>query len=124
MGGSLTLLAVGLAFLGVYGLFAYNVARRRGEIGLRMALGASRAHIAWRELREAVGLAIAGAALGTPLALAAVRILRHLLYDVSPHDPGMLGAAAAVLVLAAMVAAWVPARRAARVDPMEALRCE
>jgi predicted permease len=124
LGGSLTLLAVGLAFLGVYGLLAYDVTRRTGEIGLRMALGASRAHIAWRELREAVGLAVAGAALGVALALVAVRILRHLLYGVSPHDPGILGAAVAVLVVVAIVAAWVPARRAARVDPMEALRCE
>jgi predicted permease len=124
LGGSLTLLAVGLAFLGVYGLLAYNVTRRTGEIGLRMALGASPAQIARQELGEAVRLAFAGAALGVPLALVAVRILRHLLYGVSPQDPGVLGAAVAVLVLVAIVAAWVPARRAARVDPMEALRCE
>jgi len=124
LGGGMTLLAVGLAFLGVYGLLAYNVARRTGEIGLRLALGASPAQIARRELGEAVELAVAGAALGVPLALVAVRILRHLLYGVSPQDPGVLGAAVAVLVLVAIVAAWVPARRAARVDPMEALRCE
>jgi predicted permease len=124
LGGGLTLLALGLACLGIYGLLAYNVARRTGEIGVRMALGASPAHIARRELGEAVGLAVAGSALGVPLALAAVRILRHLLYGVSPHDPGIMGAAVAVLVLVAMVAAWIPARRAAKIDPMLALRYE
>ena len=124
LGGGLTLLALLLACLGIYGLLAYNVARRTGEIGVRMALGASPAHIARRELGEAMRLAFAGAAVGVPLALAAVRVLRHLLFGVSPHDPAILGSAVAVLVAVAVLAAWIPARRAARIDPLVALRQE
>lgn len=124
LGGTLAGLAVALSCLGIYGLMAYDVRRRTGEIGIRMALGAHRGDVARPILREAALLAVAGAALGLPIALAAVRIVRHLLYNVHPFDPLVLGAAAVLLVLMATLAAWLPARRAAQVEPMVALRHE
>jgi predicted permease len=124
LGGALGLLALLLSCLGIYGLIAHKVARRTREIGIRMALGASPGHIARRELGAAVRLAVAGAFFGVPLTLAAIRILRHLLFGVSPHDPIILVLAVAVLVLVSVLAAWLPARRAARVEPLVALRCE
>jgi len=122
--GSLAILAVLLSCIGLYGLMAYNVARRTGEIGIRMALGATRRNVAGPILREAVLLAAAGVAVGVPVALGLTRLIRSNLYGVAPSDPVTVICAVMVLFVVAILAAWIPARRAARVDPMVALRCE
>jgi predicted permease len=113
-----------LSAIGLYGLMAYNVARRTGEIGVRMALGATRADVAGPILGQALLLAGAGVAVGLPLALAATRLLRSQLFGVQPGDPLSLTLAAAGLVVTAAAAAWIPARRAQRVEPIQALRCD
>ncbi|PTY02847.1 hypothetical protein DB347_23170 [Opitutaceae bacterium EW11] len=120
----LAALALLLACVGLYGLMAYNVARRTGEIGVRMALGATRREIAWPVLREALWLALAGMAVGLPAALGLARLIRNQLYGVSASDPLTLVAGAALLVGIVCAAAWFPARRASRVDPLIALRSE
>ncbi|MCU0913818.1 MAG: ABC transporter permease [Planctomycetes bacterium] len=117
-------LAMLLSCLGLYGLMAYNVARRTSEIGIRMALGATARHVAGPILREALLLALVGLAVGLPAVFAAGRLIRSQLYGVGPHDPLALTAASVVLLAVALLAAWLPARRAARIDPMVALRCE
>jgi predicted permease len=126
----MTLLAVaaGMALLlsavGLYGVISYIVGQRRAEIGVRMALGARVGEVARLVVRQAVALAAAGVALGLAGALAGTRVLRSLLFEVSPTDPAVLGAVAALLIAIAALAAFAPARRAARVDPAEALRSE
>jgi predicted permease len=120
----LALLAVLLSYIGLFGLMAYNVARRTGEIGIRMALGAGPGDVARPIVREALLLAAAGLAAGVPVALALARIIRGALYGVQPYDPATIVGGAMILLLIAALAAWIPARRAARVDPMSALRCE
>ena len=122
--GALALLAVLLSCIGLYGLMAYNVARRTREFGVRMALGAQPRNIARPILREALLLAAGGLAVGVPAALALTRLIRGQLYGVSPTDPATLLAGAVLLLAVAALAAWLPARRAARVDPMTALRAE
>ena len=107
-------LALLLSCIGLYGLMAYHVARRTSEIALRMALGATRRHIAGPILNEALLLAVCGLA----------RLIRSQLYGVEPTDPLTLAFAATLLLAIAAGAAWVPARRAARVDPLRALREE
>ena len=124
LGVFLTLLVVTLGCIGIYSLMAHNVALRTGEIGIRMAIGARPQDVSRAILREAVLLAGTGAGIGVPLALVAVRIIRWLLYGVKPHDPAILGAAVIVLISVTVLAAWIPARRAARIDPMVALRYE
>jgi predicted permease len=124
LGVFFTLLVVGLGCIGIYSLMAHNVALRTGEIGIRMAIGARPQDVSRAILREAVLLAGMGAGIGVPLALMAVRIVRWQLYGVTPHDPVTLGAAVIMLTSVAVLAAWIPARRAARIDPMTALRCE
>ena len=106
------------------GLMAYHVTRRTAEIGIRMALGATRRQIAIPIVRETLLLAAIGVVIGTPLVFATTRLVRSSLFGVEPTDPLTLGGAAVLLLVVAVVAAWVPARRAARVDPMVALRCE
>lgn len=120
----LALLAVLLSCIGLYGVMAYNVARRKGEIGIRMALGAGPGDVAWPVLRSAMLMAAAGIALGIPVFLATVRIIRSTLFGIGPYDPVTLMGAVILLVTVAMLATWLPARRAAKVDPMEALRYE
>ena len=116
--------AVLLSAIGLYGLLAYGVAQRRTEIGLRMALGAERGRVQRMVLRESLRLAIFGLVAGVPLAVAGTRVLDSMLFGLAPRDPLTLaGAALSMLVLAA-VAGYLPARRAARVDPMVALRAE
>ena len=122
--GSLALLALFLSCVGLYGVTAYTVTCRTSEIGIRMALGATPWCVAYPILREAVLLAAAGVAVGAPAALATARIIRSQLYGVEPHDPLTLAVAAIVLLAVAAFAAWIPARRAAKVDPMAALRYE
>jgi predicted permease len=117
-------LAVLLACIGLYGLLAYNVARRTSEIGIRMALGAQRGDIAHPILREALLLAAAGLVVGVPAALALAQLIKNQLYGVAPTDPFSLTLGAVLLLAVAALAAWLPARRAARVDPMIALRAE
>jgi predicted permease len=118
------LLALLLAALGLYGLMAYGVSRRTRELGVRLALGAPRRQIVGLVLGDAARLVIAGSALGVPAAWAATRWVESLLFGVSPADPWTAGGAVAMLVVAACVAAYLPARRAARTDPVIALRHE
>jgi len=117
-------LALVLAGVGIYGVIGYSVAQRRREIGIRMALGASEAHVVGAVLREAAVLAAAGVAMGIVAAVAATRLLASLLFGVKPVDPLTFAAVAVVLTGVALAAAWIPARRAIAVDPMVALRHE
>jgi predicted permease len=116
------LLAFALASLGLYGVTAYGVSRRTHEIGVRMALGADQRRIVWDVLRGAVLQAAVGLAIGVPVAMYAARALTSQLYDVQVRDPWVFGIAAAALRVTAAVAAALPARRAAAVDPNKALR--
>jgi ABC-type antimicrobial peptide transport system permease subunit len=122
--GSLSLLAMLLSGIGLYGLMAYHVARRTSEIGIRQALGATRRQIAGPILHEALMLAGIGIAIGAPLTFALARSIRSSFYGVGPADPITFSGATILFLVVALVAAWVPARRAAKVDPMEALRYE
>jgi predicted permease len=117
-------LALLLACLGLYGLMAYAVARRAGEIGIRMALGARRDHILWLVLCETLWLTLAGIATGLPLALWAARYTQSLLFGIKSADPLTIAATIASLIGVAALAGYIPARRALHVDPMAALRCE
>jgi predicted permease len=117
-------LALVLAVVGLYGVVAYTVARRTREIGIRMALGARRGEVVSMILREGLIMTLAGVALGLLLALGIGRALSNMLYQVSPADPGAFTLAPAALVATALLACWVPARRAANVHPMTALRYE
>lgn len=118
------LLATLLAAVGLYGVVAYAVARRTVEIGVRMALGAARADIYRIVLKEVGILLLAGAAAGLPVALALGKVIESQLYGVKPHDPLLIAAAVAALATVALAAAFVPARRAASIDPVRALRGE
>jgi predicted permease len=118
------LLAVFLASIGIYGLMSYSVARRTSEIGIRMALGAGRMTVLSLILREILMMVAIGVAIGIPVALLGNRLASKLLYDLSPADPISLIAAVAILAGVAALAGYLPARRASRVDPMVALRCE
>jgi predicted permease len=122
--GGLALLGLALSCIGLYGIMAYNVARRTGEVGIRLALGARPWDVAWPILREALTLAVIGIAIGLPVALALVRVIRGFLYDIGPHDPFTMIGVAVLIITVATLAAWIPARRAARIDPMNALRYE
>jgi ABC-type antimicrobial peptide transport system permease subunit len=113
-----------LAAVGLYGVTAYTVAQRTNEIGIRMALGADRAKVVRYVLRGAFMRVVVGLALGIPLAIVAGRLISSQLYDVSFWDPLALGMAAGALALSALVAALIPARFAASISPMTALRTE
>jgi predicted permease len=113
-----------LSAIGLYGVMAASVRQRQSEIGLRLALGATAGDVRRLVLGEGLQLALAGASAGLALAFAATRVLRGLLFQTEPLDPVSLGAAALVLVAAALVATWLPACRATRVDPIEALRAQ
>jgi ABC-type antimicrobial peptide transport system permease subunit len=117
-------LALLLSMVGLYGVTSYSVARRKGEIGVRMALGASTGSILWLVLRDVAVLLAVGTALGACGALATGRLATSLLYGVKSNDPVQMFAAAAMLATAATLAACLPARRAARIDPMRVLREE
>ena len=122
LAGAFGLLAAVLATLGLYGVIAYMVARRRNEIGVRVALGADRGRIVRLVLREAVLLLVIGAVAGVGLALWAGRAASALLFGLKPTDPATFAAAIALLAGVALIASYGPARRAAKVEPMQALR--
>jgi predicted permease len=118
------LLAVFISCIGIYGLMSYVVTRRTNEIGIRMALGAERSHVRWMVMREILLLVALGVVIGVPAALAGNRLISNLLFGLQPADPVSLLAAVGVLFLVAVLAGYLPARRASLVDPMVALRCE
>jgi predicted permease len=118
------LLALLLTSIGIYGVVAYQVTRRTGEIGIRMALGAQRADVLWMVMRETLLVLAAGAALGLPAAVAAAQVLRSLLFGLAPSDPTTILWAVATLAAAGALAGFLPARRAASLSPMDALRHE
>jgi predicted permease len=114
-------LALLLACLGLYGTVSYGISRRVAELGLRMALGADRGMVLWMVLREALVLVLAGALIGAPLAFAAARSMRALLFNVGAADPISFALGAAILLAVAALAAYLPAYRASRIEPMAAL---
>lgn len=124
LSSAFALLATVLAMLGLYGVVAFGVARRTREIGIRMAMGANPAVIRGLVFKEVSLILLIGGALGVPGALALGRLARSQLYGVEANDPVVVGGAIAALILAATLAAWLPARRAARINPVEALRYE
>ena len=117
-------MALLLAATGIFGVISYSVSSRTNEIGIRVALGASQSAILAMISRETAALTLAGVAVGVPCALAASRLVAHMLFGVSGHDPATLAGVVGALVAVAALAAYVPARRALRVDPMDALRHE
>jgi predicted permease len=117
-------LALLLTCIGLYGILAYSVARRQAEIGLRVAVGASRGNVIWLILRETLWHVVAGAGVGVAAVLGTSRFVASFLYGVKPNDPWTLAFAVAALGAVTLGAAWMPARRAARLDPMVALRDE
>jgi ABC-type antimicrobial peptide transport system permease subunit len=130
LAGAIAALALALAFVGIYSLLAYSVARRTREIGIRMALGARRSHILWLVLREGAAIVAAGTLTGVLLALALTRALSGAVEALaettrtSVSDPRLLLGGPALLVALALMACYLPARRATRVDPITALRSE
>jgi predicted permease len=117
-------LALVLASIGLYGILSYTVASRTNEIGIRMALGARGRDVLWLILREALLLVIIGVVVGLPVIFAVTRLASSLLFGLTPTDPVSLLLAALLMLAVAMVAGYLPSRRATRVDPMVALRCE
>jgi len=124
LGGFFGLTAMSLACLGLYGTLSFTVAQRTREIGVRVALGAERLDVLSLVVGKGLKLAVIGSAIGLVCALAITRLVSRLLYGVSPLDPVTFASMPLLLVVVAMLASWIPARRAARVDPMEALRYE
>jgi predicted permease len=122
--GVMTMLAITLSCIGLYGLMAYNVARRVREMGIRLALGARPQDVAWPILREALILTAFGMVIGLPLALALTRLAHSAFFGIKSYDPLTVVGSIILLLGVAALSAWIPARRAAKVDPMEALRYE
>jgi ABC-type antimicrobial peptide transport system permease subunit len=122
--GGFAALALLLALVGLYGVIAYSVGQRTREIGVRMALGAETRRVYGMILKEAAWLSGIGIGAGLLLGAAASALLRDLLFGVGPWDPVIMAAIAAVLAVATLIASFVPARRAASVDPVEALRAD
>jgi predicted permease len=118
------IIAALLACVGIYGVMSYGVARRTNELGVRMALGADRADVLWMVLRESLGLAAIGVAIGIGLALACGSLVNSVLFGLQPSDPIAIGGATALMLGVALFAGWLPARRATQIDPMVALRHE
>jgi predicted lysophospholipase L1 biosynthesis ABC-type transport system permease subunit len=116
--------ALGLACLGLYGTISYAVKRRTAELGIRIALGADSVAVQWFIVREALLLVLVGGAVGLPFAFLAARAVGRLLYATGPSDLAAYGTATCLLVLVCTVAAYIPAWRASRLDPMVALRME
>ena len=118
------IVAVFLASIGINGLLSYSVARRTSEFGVRLALGARSHTLFWMILRESILLLALGLAIGVPIALSSTRILKSQLYELSPIDPTAISVAIAAVSVMTIAAAWLPARRATKIDPMRALRTE
>jgi ABC-type antimicrobial peptide transport system permease subunit len=113
-----------LACVGVYGVMAYSVAQQTSEIGIRMALGALPRQVLSKVLREATWVSLAGIVCGIGATLLLARLVKSLLYGLQPNDPIVLAASALLLALIGLAAGWIPARRAANIEPMQALRHE
>jgi ABC-type antimicrobial peptide transport system permease subunit len=113
-----------MACVGLYGTMAYAVTRRTSEIGIRMALGAAQRGIVWMVMREVLALAGVGLLIGSAAAWETTAFLKSFLFGLRPDDPLTLAVAAAILISCAVLAGYVPARRASRIDPMTALRHE
>jgi predicted lysophospholipase L1 biosynthesis ABC-type transport system permease subunit len=122
LAGAFGILAGLLASIGLYGVIAYMVARRQNEIGVRIALGAGRRNVILLVLREAAFLLAGGILAGAALALWATRAAEKMLFGLKPNDPATFAGAIALLAAVALLASYIPARRAARVEPMQALR--
>jgi len=122
--GLFSLLAVLLAAIGLYGVMSYNVVRRTNEIGIRIALGAQSPAVLWMILSESLLLLAIGVGLGLPLTLFTTKYIKDQLFGLSALDPMTFVVALAVVSAMTLLAAWLPARRATRVDPMVALRCD
>jgi predicted permease len=118
------MLALALACLGLYGVMSYTVARRTGELGIRLALGASRSAVLWLVLRQSLIMAVAGLSAGLVLSLFAGQVVRSLLFGLSPYDPSTVIAAATTLLALSIASGLIPAWRAAKTDPIIALRYE
>jgi ABC-type antimicrobial peptide transport system permease subunit len=124
LGGFFGLLALIIACLGMFGMMAFQVSRRVNELGVRMALGAQRSAIVALVLREVAAILIAGVVIGGACARAMSGLAGQMLFGVTPADPGVFALVAAALGATALVAGWLPARRASHIDPMTALRHE
>jgi len=124
LSGSFGLLALLLACVGLYGVMSYAVARRTSEIGIRVALGAREQDVLWLVLRETLLLVTLGITIGLPVALASTRLISSRLFGLTPMDPVTISASTLLLAAVAALAGYLPARRAANVDPMVALRYE
>lgn len=122
--GAFAVLALVLAAVGIYGLIAYSVAQRQREIGVRMALGATSANVVRLILREGLWTTVAGTLLGLVGAAALTRLMRSLLFEVGSLDAVTFIATTGLLIVVALVASWLPARRAALVDPVVAIQAE
>ena len=118
------MLALLLAAIGLYGVMSYNVARRTNEIGIRLALGAQGSNVVQMILRESMLLLALGTVLGLPLALLATRLIKRQMFGLNPLDPLTFAIALVVIAGSTIFAAWLPARRAANIDPVAALRCD
>jgi predicted permease len=118
------ILAAFLASIGIYGVMSYGIARRTSEFGVRMALGAARSDVLWMVLRESLGLVLTGVAIGLALALALSRVATSLFFGVKPYDPLAIGVPIVAMIAIALLAGYLPARRATRIDPLTALRYE
>jgi putative ABC transport system permease protein len=122
--GVFAAVALLLGMIGAYGVVAHGVARRTHEIGLRIALGAERREVVGMVIRQGMITVLIGAAIGLAAALAATRVMSGLLHEVSPTDPWTFAAVSAAVIVVALGANYIPARRASRVDPLVALRVE
>ena len=124
LAGGFGMLALALAAIGIYGVLNYSVSRRTREIGVRVALGATRGEVATLVVREGLLMTAIGIVIGLAAAAALTRFLTSILFEVQPGDPLTYAAVSAILIAVALVATWLPARRAASVDPLVALRTD
>ena len=122
--GIASAMALALGIIGIYGVISYTVSQRKREIGIRLALGAQSGDVVSMVLRQGAQLALLGVCIGLAAAFGLARLMTSLLFGVSAHDPLTFAAVAALLILIALVACYIPARRAMKVDPMVALRYE
>jgi putative ABC transport system permease protein len=120
--GSFAGLALIIATIGIYGVISYSVSQRTHEIGIRMALGAQAIDVLWMVIWRGLSLALIGVTLGVAAALALTRVMKNLLFEVNPTDPVTFALIALLLVVIALIASYIPARRATKVDPLQALR--